>query len=237
MPDLSTDSIREPLKVHHLSHDLRGPLSSILGFTELLLEGIEGPLNEIQTEDVGAIRQSAKGLLQLVNNMVDLSKLENGQLNLTFEPVHLAEVIDQILDSDLMTDATAQVELAVQVSASLPPLWGDPDRVVQMLFNLVRFACEQAAPGRVELGVEHDDRDAFIRIAAAGVATSEAELETVFDLAVDTDAAGRSKLGTGGLDLPLVRGLAQKHRGQVWAESQAEGGTIFCLKLPLSSTA
>lgn len=89
----ASDPARQPLEIYHLSHDLRGPLNSILGFAELLLEEIEGPLNETQHADVSAIYQSAQNLLHLINMMVDLSKLEANRLKLDFKAVNLAEAV------------------------------------------------------------------------------------------------------------------------------------------------
>src|SRR4030095_11379092 len=88
----------QPLQLYHLSHDLRGPLNSVLGFSELLLEGLEGPLNEVQIEDITAIRQSATTLLNLINVVVDLSRLEADRLVLTFKLVELEPVIAKVLE-------------------------------------------------------------------------------------------------------------------------------------------
>ena len=237
MPDLPADTIRRPLKVHHLSHDLRGPLSSILGFAELLLDGVEGPLNEIQTEDIAAIRQSAANLLQLVDNIVDLSKLEEDQPILTFEPVDLETVIEAVLDSDLTTGRSGPVEVVAKLPGSLPQLWADPNRVEQMLLSLVRFAGDLSPRGQVNIGLDSRKTDALFQITAVGAVPAPEEFETLFELEVYTDAAGRSKLGPGGLDLPLVDRLAREHQGEVRVESRDELGVVFWLRLPLRTKA
>jgi signal transduction histidine kinase len=90
----------EPFEVYHLSHDLRGPLNSILGFTELLLEEIEGPLTDIQKEDILAINQSAQNLLHLINTMVDLSKFDAGRMEFNLGEVALDQVVNTVLASD-----------------------------------------------------------------------------------------------------------------------------------------
>src|SRR6185503_13419133 len=94
------DPSQQPLEVYHLSHDLRGPLNSILGFAELLLEGIEGPLNETQQADMTAIYQSAQNLLYLINTLVDLSKLEANHLIFDFKSVDLNQIIEGMVTSD-----------------------------------------------------------------------------------------------------------------------------------------
>jgi signal transduction histidine kinase len=213
-----------PLEVYHLSHDLRGPLNSVLGFAELLLEGIEGPLNDIQIEDITAIRQSAQNLLQLINNVVDLSKLEADRLVLSFAPVDLKTIIQNI---------STQTELIVNLPESLPSLWGDPERVEQMILSLVNFARGLRQEGQITLTTAHDQKAVIIQITGPEEFLPPEQVEGLFELMVKVDSAGRSELGRGGLTLPLTRQLAEKHQGQVWVENREGAGTIFFLKLPV----
>jgi len=226
-------SPRQSLKVHHLSHDLRGPLNSILGFAELLSEGIEGPINEIQAEDLAAIHQSAKNLLHLIDAIVDLSKLENDRLILTFEPVQLTPIIEYIIASQNERLGPNHVEIVVSLPESLPPLWGDRHRVEQAALYLVRFAINMKQKGQINLSASHDEKNITIEIIAPDVLIPAEQLPQLFELIVEVKADGRSKLGTGGLDLPLAYQLAKKLAGKVWVESQEEIGTIFYLRLPL----
>jgi signal transduction histidine kinase len=221
-------SPRQPLEIYHLSHDLRGPLNSMLGFTELLLEGIEGPLNDIQREDIAAIRQSAKNLLQLINAMVDLSKFEANKLSLTFGQVRLQDVFQNILQDEFESN---QVKLVIP--EAFPPVWGDRERIEQMILSLVNFVRKIKSRDQLEVTVVHDEQNVTIQIRAAEVLIPSEEVTELFELSVKVDAAGRSELGQGGLILPLIWGLAQKHQGQLWVESRAEVGTSFYLKLPL----
>jgi signal transduction histidine kinase len=227
------DPSRQPLEVYHLSHDLRGPLNSILGFTELLLEGVEGPLNDIQQEDIAAVRQSAQNLLQLINTVVDLSKLEANKLTLTFGPVQLHDVVPRILKAQTAAGWPDQLRLAARISGSLPPVWGDPDRVEQMVLSLVAFALKIQSSGQIEITVTHDDQAVTVQVTATDVVLPPEHVAELFELSVKIDSSGRSELGKGGLTLPLVQQLAERHQGQVWAESWAGLGTAFYLKLPL----
>ena len=228
-----SNASEQPLKVHHLSHDLRGPLNSILGFAELLLEGIEGPINEIQAEDLAAIRQSAKNLLGLINTVVDLSKLEDDRLALNFEPVQLDAIIETVMAAKMGAATARQVELIAQVPESLPPLWGDRERVEQMVLNLVNFAFKIKQDGQINIKVAHDDAYATLQIIAPKVWLPVKQLSELFELIVETDATGRSELGAGGLTMPLTQQLATKHQGRAWVENNDEVGVIFYLKLPL----
>lgn len=225
------DPSRQPLELYHLSHDLRGPLNSILGFTELLKEGIEGPINDTQEADLAAIYQSARNLLALINTMVDLSKLEAGRLNLSFETVDLKQAIANVLASDEVRARPDEIDLAVEMPDALPPVTGDPERVEQMIQSCLSFLLKTRKTGRVSLAAASGGKTVTVRISADQVIAPAEELPGLFELQVKVDAAGRSELGRGGLGLPLARMLAESHQGRLWAESQG-GETILNLELP-----
>lgn len=228
-----TSTSQQPLELYHLSHDLRGPLNSILGFCELLLEGIEGPLNENQESDIAAVYQSAQNLLGLISSLVDLSKLEADRLIFDFGPVNLDKVFNNVLGFDFGTSKPEQVELVAKLPDSLPPLAGDADRIKQMVMNIIRFAFRTAKTGQVVLTAEsNNDQTVTIQVDIETLVLPTDQLAQLFELVVHTDSAGRSELGLGRLELPLVRGLATAHQGQVWAESEEGRGTTLYLKLP-----
>ena len=225
-----TDPSFQALKLYHLAHDLRGPLNSILGFAELLLEGIEGPINDIQAEDLAAIRQSAQNLFQLINNIVDLSKLNYDRLTLAFEPVNVNKLINDIVGQEL----DQQPDKFVVVLPETPPIiWGDSERVAQMLRGLITFIQNQKPHEPITLSVTSNDAQVIIEIKTTGAWLSPKQTELLFIPVVHVDDSGRSELGPGGVKLPLIQQLAEKHHGTVWLESDVTFGTSFYLKLPL----
>jgi len=226
-------SVTQPLEVYHLSHDLRGPLNSILGFCELLLEGIEGPLNENQEDDISAIYQSAQNLLQIINTLVDLSKLEAGRLSFDETAVDLAELVQKIMGHDFGTTKAEGVELVARVPEGLPPVPGDRNRVEQIVMNMVRFAFKTKKSGQVVLSAARNGDHLTVQVDINQLVLTPEQLAELFELAVHTDSAGRSELGPGGMELPLTRGLAEAHHGRVWAESAPDFGTRLYLQLPL----
>lgn len=217
---------RQPLEVYHLSHDLRGPLNSILGFAELLLEEIEGPLNETQQADISAIYQSAQNLLHLINTVVDLSKLEADRL--TFDPkkIDLKGIIEAALPN-LTAAEPGQPELVNQVGPTLPSVWADRDRVAQMLKSLLKFAFKTTKKGPITLTAWTEATHVILRLEIAQVSSPQAEETDLFDLTVNVDPNGRTALGRGGLELPLVRSLAEKQGGRVWVESHGDVLSIY----------
>lgn len=233
---LQQDAATSPeqlFEVYHLSHDLRGPLNSILGFTELLLDGVEGPLNEIQLEDISAINQSAKNLLQLINDMVDLSKLDSDRLEVNLGEVYFNQIICTILASDFGDNKPKEIELAVDLPEPLPLLWGDNNRVEQMMLSLLNFAFKLKRTGQIMITADCETTHVTIQLNLAGVFVSAQDLEDFFRLMVKVDAAGRNHVGPGGLGLPLVQRLAEKQQGRVWAECEEGTGTTFYLSLPV----
>jgi two-component system phosphate regulon sensor histidine kinase PhoR len=165
--------------------------------------------------------------------MVDLSKLEADKVSLTLEAVNLVDVVQKARDHKVQA---TPVELAVSMPASLPPVRGDRDRLGQMISNLLSFVLQIQNEGQIAISATYDEQYATIRVAAAGLFLPADELAELFDLTVKVDASGGSKLGKGGLTLPLVQRLAQKHQGQLWVEGEANMGTAFYLKLPLDQS-
>lgn len=224
-------STRQPLEVRHLSHDLRGPLNSILGFADLLLEGVEGPLNEIQREDVSVIRHSAQNLLALINTIVDLSQLDANGLKLDMTAVPLAEVVQAVLNYDFGVNPI--VELAGDTAASLPVLQADRRRVEQIMLSVAHVLFEKRKAPKVTILVDQLDDAALIQMNAVGVLIPAEQLEELFELGCQIDGNGRSKLSSGGVELPLVQQLVVKQGGEIWAQSNEKLGTTFFIKLPL----
>lgn len=231
------DPSQQPLEVYHLSHDLRGPLNSILGFAELLLEGIEGPLNETQQADMTAIYQSAQNLLYLINTLVDLSKLEANHLIFDFKSVDLNQIIESMVTSDFGAAKPEQVEVVANITQTIPAIWADRDRVEQMIKSLLKFAFKQKKKGQITLTAQSEANEVTLCMNLDEVALPPAKLEELFELMVKVSPTGHSELGRGGLDLPLARSLAEKQRGRVWAESKNSTHLTFYISLPIHEAA
>lgn len=228
LPKQAMDPSQHPLEVYHLSHDLRGPLNSILGFAELLLEGIEGPLNETQEADIAAIYQSAQNLLYLINTMVDLSKLEANRLSFDLKSIDLPGVIEALLP-DILAAKPEPIEFAANIPLTLPAILADRERLEQLLKSLFKFAFRSTKKGPLSLAAQPDATAVTLRLEIGQVGLPPAEVAELFELVVKVDPSGRSHLAPGGLELPLARHLAQKQQGRVWAESQSSGHLVIYL--------
>ena len=223
-----------PLEVHHLAHDLRGPLNSILGFSELLLEGVEGPLNEMQQEDIEAIYHSAKNLLLLINNVVDVSKLQAKSLIFDTTVIDLDQVLRAIVHSDFGLAKPSDLTITVPNSIDIPLLHGDATRIEQMILNVIRFGFRVMSSGELKLGATYQEQIVTIKIELGNVEIPDSDQPLLFELGVTIEESGHSQLGLGGLELPLARLLAEHQNGQIQVESDNVRGTVFTIQIPMS---
>ncbi len=216
----------------NMSHELRTPLTAILGFSDLLHDQLQGPLNEKQMRYVDHIRTGARHLLRLINDILDLSKIEAGQVELHLETFTLAEALPEVL-SNLRTLAMAK---KIRVNSQITDLRVTADRVrfKQVLFNLlsnaIKFTPEQ---GQVGIECAQDGDFACISVTDNGVGIHPDNLEVVFEEFRQVGESTKGiKEGTG-LGLTITRRLVEQHGGKIWVESTLGQGSRFRFTLPL----
>lgn len=231
--NLPADHSYQPLHPHHMAHDLRGPLNSILGFTELLLEGIEGPLNEVQLEDLRAMWQSGHNLLNLINAYVDLSRLNAGLLSIETSPVNCSDALIIAVKELSAAEAAARVTFQTAVPEHLPAVGADFNRLVQMITLPAQFLVGMLGRGTIEISAAPADDHVNIAISAAAVTLDPVQIAELFEQTVRVDAAGRARLSAGGIYLPLAYQLALRQNGNLSVTSSPESGTDFTLSLPV----
>ncbi|HEY3934290.1 MAG TPA: response regulator [Gemmatimonadales bacterium] len=225
-----------------MSHELRTPLNSIIGFSQLLGEESFGPLNDRQRRYVGNVLTSGRQLLELINDILDLSKVEAGRMELSLAPIALVPLLHEALALVEPLAAQAQLRLSLEVAEAVPAVLVDASRLRQVLYNLLGNAIKFTGPGgsvtlraawtrtRSRAGAS------MIRITVqdTGVGIRPDDLERIFREfeQVDSDPA-RSQQGTG-LGLALSRRLVELHGGRIWAESEVGLGSSFHVELPVS---
>jgi signal transduction histidine kinase len=214
-----------------VSHELRTPLNSILGHAQLLLES---ELSEAQAEDVRLILTGGRQLRELIEDILDLSMIESGELELRFTSCDLGQLIDELVDIHRAQIRGPAVELVAERRGELPLLVCDRKRIGQVLTNLLSNAIKFTEAGRVAVSVAHDPRRARISIAVAdtGVGIADDELHTIFEEYRQVGTRKRKLRGTG-LGLAIARRIAEAHGGSLDAESQLGQGSTFTLRLPL----
>ncbi|HEV2009803.1 MAG TPA: ATP-binding protein [Candidatus Limnocylindria bacterium] len=214
-----------------MSHELRTPLNAILGFSELLDEQLGAQIAERQRKYLRNIHEAGDHLLALVNDILDLSKVEAGRVELRPELIALTTLVEAV-SSAIQPAADARgVTIAVGVSDNTP-LWLDPGRVRQILLNLMSNAVKFTPPrGTVDLEARLDGRDLVLRVADTGIGIPADQQDRVFRI-FERPNEGRSDAGGTGLGLALTKRLVELHGGTIEFTSVADEGTTFTVWLP-----
>jgi signal transduction histidine kinase/ActR/RegA family two-component response regulator len=216
-----------------MSHELRTPLNAIIGFSELLAHGIAGPLNAEQLEYVGHALEGGKHLLTLINDILDLTKVEAGRLDLRLESCFLRDLVQSVHDTVSPLAAKKQVELTAQVPADLPRIKVDPLRIKQALFNLLANAIKfTPARGRVSLEARLLGDRVTVSVIDTGVGIKAEDVPRLFRVFEQLEAGTGKQEGTG-LGLALTRRLIELHGGEIHVESEPGKGSRFFFTLPL----
>lgn len=217
-----------------VSHELRTPLNSIVGFAQLLLEGIAEPLTEAQAEDVRLIRAGGHQLLALINDILDISMIESGELSLTFAPHDLRVVIDEVVSIHQPLVRDKNVDLVLELSPRLPEVVCDRRRVGQVLTNLLSNAIKFTDEGSVTVRarVELAEGVVVLEVEDTGVGITEDDLAQIFEEYKQVGSLKKRKKGTG-LGLAIARSIATHHGGGLSATSRPGEGSVFRLELPV----
>jgi signal transduction histidine kinase len=217
-----------------MSHELRTPINAVLGYSTLLLENIYGPLNDKQKEGIERTHKAAKHLLELVNDVLDLSKIEAGKIELRLQPVMLPTLIDDLFVTVRPLADQFGSTLSIETSPGPIRIISDPRRVRQILLNLLSNAIKfgRGKPIRVTCQAR-EDGGVLIEVADQGEGIAPEDQERIFQEFVQL---GKTQLNEGtGLGLPISRRLAELLRGQLTVESRIGEGSTFRLTLPATA--
>ncbi len=216
-----------------MSHQLRTPLTAIIGFCEVLTQGMDGELSRDQAQDIGEIQRSGIVLLELVNDILDLSKIEAGKVEITFQEVDLPSVVDQVIASMHQIAESKALKLTCDLSAEVNKVQGDPVRVREILTNLVSNAIKFTPAGSVAIRGMPVGAMAEISVLDTGIGIEPAAHQRIFEeFRQANDKISRNYGGTG-LGLSIARKLVELQGGQMGLESEPGKGSRFWFTLPL----
>jgi signal transduction histidine kinase len=219
-----------------MSHEMRTPLSSIIGFAEVLLMGISGDLSVEAQGDVQAIFDNGQHLLRVVNDVLDLAKIEAGTLDLFPESVQVASLLEEIRDNNAGLLVNKSIELLVEAEPDLPTLQADPVRIKQVLNNLVSNAVKFTDQGAVILRACRENGWVSIAVQDSGVGIGAEDLGKLFERFQQVGSSEKRVKGTG-LGLAITRELVEMHGGTIEVQSQLGQGSTFTVRLPVGEGA
>ena len=221
-----------------VSHELRTPLTAIIGYSRLLIRQVYGPLSDKQLEHQEAIFRSAQRLTDVINDLLDVSQLEAGRVEIEPRPTDLHQVAEQVMTVLRVTAHAKQIEISNELSPDLPPALADATRLHQILVNLVGNAVKfTPAGGSVRVyGGSHKEQ-VWVAVEDTGVGIARAELARIWDPFYQVESPMRRRHGGSGLGLAIVRRLVELHGGLVRAESEGQNcGSRFVFTLPMAES-
>jgi len=221
----------------NMSHELRTPLNSIIGFSRVIMKGIDGPVTDLQVQDLWAINNSGQHLLGMINDILDLSKIEAGKMELAFEKVDLVELIKSVMTTTGGLIKDKPIRLNADIPTELPPVYVDTIRVRQVLINLLSNASKFTEAGTITVRARLQESDTrsmvLVSVNDTGQGIAQDDLAKLFQAFSQVDGSPTRRTGGTGLGLAISRNLVELHGGSIWVESTVGKGTTFSFTLPV----
>ena len=222
----------------NMSHELRTPLNSILGFADVMIEELDGPLTENMSNDLKLIQKNGQHLLHLINDVLDMAKIESGRMSLNLERFLVHDLLEEVtsITSTLASEKNLSLFLEDDSVASVEII-ADLTRLRQVMINLINNAIKFTEKGKISLWTAQQENLITIRVKDTGVGIPPDKLEEIFQEFTQVDTSSTRKAGGTGLGLPISRRLIEMHGGRLWAESTGipgEGSTFF-VELPVEA--
>jgi signal transduction histidine kinase len=216
-----------------VSHELRTPMNAILGFNEMILGGIYGEVVPELRAPLTDIQDSGKHLLRLINNVLDLSKIEAGRMELALADYSVQDTVERVRNSLRSLAEEKGLDFVATVPEDLPLARGDVGRIIQCLMNLAGNALKFTRQGRVEISVDGRGDVLTYRVADTGIGIARDQLDTVFGEFRQADSTIAREFGGSGLGLSITKKFVEMHGGRIWVESELGKGSTFAFEIPL----
>jgi two-component system, cell cycle sensor histidine kinase and response regulator CckA len=216
-----------------MSHELRTPLNSIIGFTGILQQGLSGPLNEDQKIQLGMVRESGEHLLNLINDVLDISKIEAGQLQVSMKPFDLREVMERVTESAKPLAEEKCIGLEVAIAPDVGTMSSDRRRVEQILLNLISNAIKFTEEGKVFVGCSLQDQEVLVRVIDTGIGIKSEDMGLLFKPFQQLQTGSERNFEGTGLGLSICRKLLNLLGGKIEVQSEWGKGSTFSFTLPV----
>jgi signal transduction histidine kinase len=239
--DITAQQLADRLKTEFVataSHELRTPLTSIGGYIDLLLLNTLGMLNDQQRQFLEVVRNNVERLTAILNDLLDVSRIESGQVRLQRGPVNIEELIHSTVMEMHQQWSNKHISLAIDIPADLPPIVADGERLRQVMINLISNAYKYTRDGgRIDLVVRNGGGDVNIAIKDSGVGIADKDKEHIFTRFYRTENPLKEQAGGTGLGLSITKSLVELHGGRIWFDSVEGQGTTFNVQLPIGGDA
>ena len=220
-----------------MSHELRTPLNAIINFSGFVADGDVGPVNDEQEEILGDVVSSAKHLLNLINDVLDMSKIEAGSLQLFMtDALRVNDIITTVIPTARTLLKDKPIEIETELDDAIPPISADKQRITQVLLNLVSNACKFTREGTIKITTKKEDDQIIMSVQDTGAGIAKQNHETIFQAFIQTEDGVRQGGGTG-LGLPISKSLIEAHDGKLWVESELGKGSTFKISIPIQKQA
>jgi PAS domain S-box-containing protein len=244
--ELSQEAVMEMREIDRLksqflanmSHELRTPLNSIIGFSRVIIKGIDGPVTELQQQDLTAIYNSGQHLLGLINDILDLSKIEAGKMELAFDEVNIADITSSVLSTMSGIIKDKPIEMKRVIEPDLPTVRADTIRIRQVMINLLSNATKFTDEGSIVVDVRLKTgttgrNEVMVSVTDTGPGISKQDQTKLFQPFSQVDDSPTRKTGGTGLGLSICQHIINMHGGKIWVDSDIGKGSTFRFTLPL----
>ncbi len=239
--DVTDAELADRLKTEFVataSHELRTPLTSISGYIDLLLLNTLGPINDQQRQFLGVVKNNTERLTAILNDLLDMSRIESGQVRLQRRPVVLDELLQESAMEIHQQWTNKNISLAIDIPPDLPTIVADAERLRQVITNLISNAYKYTRDGgRIDLVVRNGGADVNIMVKDSGVGIAEKDKQHIFTRFYRTENPLKEQAGGTGLGLSITKSLVELHGGRIWFESVEGEGSTFTVQLPISGDA
>lgn len=221
--------------VSTVSHELRTPLTSIKGYVDLILDGEAGEINEMQREFLDIVKQNSDRLVQLINDLLDISRIESGRIHLRIEPTDMGDIIAGAVDTFKALLAQTGTSVELHVPKSLPMVAADRARAGQVLVNLISNAIKYSAAGStVTVRARKKDHQVVVSVKDQGVGIAKDDIDHLFSKFYRVDSSLTREVGGSGLGLSICKTIIELLGGRIWVESKLDHGSTFSFSLPVA---
>ena len=227
----------------NMSHELRTPLNSIIGFSRVILKGIDGPLTEMQEQDLSTIYNSGTHLLGLINDVLDQAKINSGKMDIHPDFFDMKAVVEGVRSIGIGLIKDKPVDMRLEVASGLPKAYGDEFRTRQVLLNLVSNASKFTQQGSIIVRVYIDNQTENgidmmrVDVQDSGIGIAEKDIPLLFEAFRQVDSSLTRTVGGTGLGLPIAKNLIEMQGGQMMVHSVVNAGSTFSITLPLAAPA